>query len=76
MNDSFRLYCGTFTIKKKVEIMNKKCYIGVISALMVIILLQVNNIIINAIGLVLFCLSIIINSVIIYEEFNKSKKNG
>ena len=56
--------------------MNKKCYIGVISALMVIILSQVNNIIINAIGLVLFCLSIIINSVIIYEEFNKSKKKG
>ena len=54
--------------------MNKKGYVGFISALMVVILLQVNNVITNVIGIIIFCLSIIINSIIIYEEFSKAKK--
>lgn len=54
--------------------MNKKGYVGFISALMVVILLQVNNVITNVIGIIIFCLSIIINSIIIYEEFGKAKK--
>ena len=53
--------------------MDKKGYAGLISA-MVVILLQINNVIANVVGIIMACLSIIINSRIIYEELGKAKK--
>ena len=54
--------------------MDKKGYAGLISAMMVVILLQINNVIANVVGIIMACLSIIINSRIIYEELGKAKK--
>ena len=54
--------------------MDKKDYAGLISASMVVILLQLNNVIANVVGIIMFCLSIVINSRIIYEELGKAKK--
>ena len=54
--------------------MDKKGYAGLISAMMVVILLQINNVIANVVGIIMACLSIIINSRIIYEERGKAKK--
>ena len=54
--------------------MDKKGYAGLISASMVVILLQLNNVIANVVGIIMFWLSIVINTRIIYEELGKAKK--
>ena len=54
--------------------MDKKGYAALISASMGVILLHINNVIANVVGIIMFCLSIIINSRIIYEELGKTKK--
>lgn len=54
--------------------MDKKGYAGLISTMMVVILLEINNVIANVVGIIMACLSIIINSRIIYEELGKAKK--